>query len=390
MHKQGANGPAMTEQPGNGNTPLAFRGLIYCVLALAVVLVVYSGFSAMQDRASLKASEAQLVARHGLISPVTKSLAGEYRDADGDLLADRPAANSDQLNPDRLVVAYYEGDDEGERVNWPAFQQQLSQQTGKSVEIQPFLNSAEEIAAVRLGRIQVIALHAADVPYLVNNAGFVPFAVLGTGESASGNHLVLATRPKSRVKTLKDMANQTLVCTRPDSITGYRAAVAILAREARLQPSLDYKVAFSFGQKRSIRGLIEGEYEVASLSADRLQTMIQDGEIEPRSLQIVYESQIIPRLAVGFVHNLRLELAQQIRDCALRFENPGGELADAGKPMRFQPIDYRRDFAFVRQIDDSFDPRFGQVAKQERSATTAEVVQSETVSEPVSQAEDTN
>jgi len=28
--------------------------------------------------------------------------------------------------------------------------------------------------------------------------------------------------------------------------------------------------------------------------------------------------------------------------------------------MRFQPIDYRKDFAFVRQIDDSFDPRFGQ------------------------------
>jgi hypothetical protein len=118
--------------------------------------------------------------------------------------------------------------------------------------------------------------------------------------------------------------------------------------------------------------------------------MIEDGEVAADDLHIVYESQIIPRLALGFVHNLRPELAQQIRDSALRFENPGGELAGTGNPMRFQPIDYRRDFAFVRQIDDSFDPRFGQVAKQQRNATTSEVVQSDVATEPVSQAEESN
>ncbi len=390
MHKQGANGPAAPEQPGNGNTPRAARGMIYCVLALVAVLVVYSGYSVMHERASLRASDAQLVARHGLIEPVSKPLASEYRDDNGDLLADHPGQAADQLNPDSLVLAYYEGDDEGERVNWPAFQQQLSEVTGKEVTIQPFLNSAEEIADVRAGRIQVIALHAADVPYLVNNAGYLPFAVLGSGESASGNHLLLATRPKSGVKSLRDLAGKTLVCTRPDSITGYRAAVAILASEAGLRPSLDYKVAFSFGQKRSILGLIEGEYEVGSLSADRLQKMIEDGEVAAEDLHIIYESQIIPRLALGFVHNLRPELAQQIRDSALRFENPGGELAGTGTPMRFQPIDYRRDFAFVRQIDDSFDPRFGQVAKQQRSATTSEDVPSDATSESVSQADESN
>jgi len=298
--------------------------MIYCVLAVVAVLVVYSSYSVMEDRASLRASDAQVVARHGLIEPVSKSLASEYRDDNGDLLADHPVDISDQLNPDSLVVAYYEGDDEGERVNWPAFQQQLSQATGKEVTIQPFLNSAEEIADVRAGRIQVIALHAADVPYLVNNAGYIPFAVLGTGDSASGNHLLLATRPKSGVKSLRDLAGKTLVCTRPDSITGYRAAVAMLASEAGLRPSLDYKVAFSFGQKRSILGLTEGEYEVGSLSADRLQQMIQEGELKPGDLRIIYESQIIRRLAVGHVHNLRPELAKQVRDCVLQFENSGG------------------------------------------------------------------
>jgi hypothetical protein len=32
----------------------------------------------------------------------------------------------------------------------------------------------------------------------------------------------------------------------------------------------------------------------------------------------------------------------------------------AGTPLHFVPIDYKRDFEFVRAIDNSFDPRFGQ------------------------------
>lgn len=378
MDAQGANDQSQPTPTTPGTASFTSRTLLYGVLALAVGLVLYSGYSVIQDRASLRASEAQLVARHGLIDPVTKSLAGDYRDANGDLLADAPADSDQHLDPAGLVVAYYEGDDDGERVNWSAFQEQLGKLSGKEVVIQPYLNSADEIAAIRAGRIQIVALHAADVPYLVNNVGFVPIAVLGTGNAASGNHLLFATQPKSNVKSIPDLAGKTLVCTRPDSITGYRAAVAILSREANLRPSLDYRVAFSFGQKRSILGLIAGEYEVASLSADRLQAMISAGEIKPSDLRIIYESQIIPRLALGYVHNLSPALAQQIRDCTLQFENAGGEPAGDGKSMRFQPIDYRRDFAFVRQIDDSFDPRFGQIAKQQREVAEAEVIQDET------------
>jgi hypothetical protein len=106
MHKQGASGSAMSERPENGNTSLAVRGLIYFVLALAIVLVVYSAYSVMQDRASLRASDAQLVARHGLIEPFSKSLASDYRDDNGDLLADHPIKAADQRNPASLIVIW--------------------------------------------------------------------------------------------------------------------------------------------------------------------------------------------------------------------------------------------------------------------------------------------
>ena len=48
----------------------------------------------------------------------------------------------------------------------------------------------------------------------------------------------------------------------------------------------------------------------------------------------------------------------------LAFDNQGGAPEEPStEPMRFLPVDYQKDFEFVRHIDDSFDPRFGKQAK---------------------------
>jgi hypothetical protein len=58
----------------------------------------------------------------------------------------------------------------------------------------------------------------------------------------------------------------------------------------------------------------------------------------------------------------------------LEFENAGGAADDnaadntAAEPMRFFAIDYKKDFEFVRKIDDSFDPRFRKTPKAEPTA----------------------
>jgi hypothetical protein len=57
---------------------------------------------------------------------------------------------------------------------------------------------------------------------------------------------------------------------------------------------------------------------------------------------------------------MKPELAAKVTFATFDFENQHGALQElSGKPMRFFPIDYKKDFEFVRRIDDSFDPRFG-------------------------------
>jgi phosphonate transport system substrate-binding protein len=338
------------------------RAALYGGVAAAVAIVAYVAARYAEERSSLKQSQDRLVSQIGLIQPVAKRLAPAYLDKDGGLVADPPGEPDKLMDPEQLVVAHYDGDeDDTERVAWDAFQSFLSQATGKKVVCQPYLNTAEDVEGVKAGKIHLVALHAADVPYLVNNAGFVPLAVLGSKAGASGNHLVVAASTSSNIRSLADIRGRTLTCTRPDSITGYRAAIAVLSQEAGLLPQVDYRFHFSHGQKRSIRGLADGDFEVAALSADKIQSMLADGSLKTSDIRVIYESQVIPRLTIGHVFNLRPELAARVAKSVLEFDNPiaGEESSEA--PMRFFAIDYRADFAFPRKIDDAFDPRIGQI-----------------------------
>lgn len=337
------------------------RVLLYGGLIAAAGVVAYNYMDSLSDQEARRKSDDKLVAFHGLSVATKQSLADGYADADGNLLADPPTADSSAaLDPATLTLAYYYGDDPNDkRIDWEGLRTKVSEITGKEVVAKPYLNSAPEIAAIKNGETHMVVVHASDTPYLVNHAGFVPVGVLGSKAEASGNHLAIAVKKDSKLKKLSDLRGVTLTCTRPDSITGYRAAVAVLSREAGMRPGVDYEVQFSLGQSLSVLGLASDEFEVVALSHDKLQSMIASGEVEKDAFRLIYESQIIPRRAIGYIHSLKPELAEKIQQAFLEFENAAGEIdEETGKPMHFFAIDYVKDFEFPRYIDDCFDPRF--------------------------------
>ena len=283
------------------------------------------------------------------------------------MLADPPSDPKDLLNPDTLVLAHYvDGDVDKQLVDWDALQAALEQETGKKVVRQQYDNSVDDVAEVKAGKFQLVALHAADAPYIVNNAGFIPIAVLGTEAGANGNRLDIAVPAKSKMQALADIRGHKLTCTEPNSMTGYRAAIIVLAQQAGLRLDEDYVINFSLGQKRSVLGLIAGDYSVAALSDDKLQSMLKKGSIQASDYRVIFQSEVIPRLTIGYVYNLEPTLAAKVTSVALNFKNEGGAAEEStGEPMRFFPIDYKKDFEFVRTVDNSFDPRFFKTVKAE-------------------------
>ena len=211
-----------------------------------------------------------------------------------------------------MLAHYQDADAETQLVDWDALQARLAEATGKKIVGQEYLNSADDVAALKAGTIHIVALHAADAPYVVNNAGFVPVAVLGSEDGAHGNHLDIAVAATSKIKALADVRGHALTCTTPDSITGYRAAIAVLAQQAGLRPDVDYNIDFSFGQKKSVLGVAAGDFEVAALSDDKLQSMLKKGSVTPAEYRLIYESEVIPRLTIGYAYNLQPELAAKV------------------------------------------------------------------------------
>ena len=292
-----------SNQPRHPQTAVrAIRFVLYLALASAIGAVALAGYQFAKDKSAMKNSGDRLVDRIGLTPLSIRHLAPNYADKDGRLVADPPSNPNQLLDPDTLVLAYDEDPDaESQLVDWMEFEKHLAQVTGKKVTSQEYRNNVEDVAAVAEGKIQVVALHAADTPFLVNNAGFIPVAVLSGETGANGNRLAIAVPAASKIQNMSDLLGHTLTCATPISITGYRAAVAVLQEETGMRPEVDYFISFSLSQKRSVLGLADGEFEAAALSADKLQSLLKKGKIKQSDYRVIYQSQVIPRLTIGSV-----------------------------------------------------------------------------------------
>lgn len=339
---------------------------VISILCLALVLV-YVGIAALstihETQVVLLQTQDRTLASSGLKALSHKVLAEKFTDKQGRMLADPPANPEQWINPDTLIVAHIQGADETPGNSWSEWEAQLAQITGKKVVDQTYTNSVEQIAAATAGKVVLLALHAADTPFLVNNYGFQPLAVLGNKSGINGNRLDIIVPPDSPIQNPANLRGHRLVCTVPSSITGYRAAVAVLLHDQGLRANVDYELIWSLSQKNTLNGFVKKEYQAAAVSDEKLQSYLAKGKIEKSQFKIIYQSPVIPRTTIGCFYNLNTTLAEQLRQAILApaatvpqaTTSPDTEEDDV---LNFLPVDYKRDFQFVRDIDDQFDPRF--------------------------------
>ncbi|MBV8781368.1 MAG: PhnD/SsuA/transferrin family substrate-binding protein [Phycisphaerae bacterium] len=317
----------------------------------------------------------------GVIDQPAKHLAPGFTDSQGRLLADPPTSPDQFADPATIVLGRWEPtSDTRPDIAWQAFEKHLSEAIGRPVKEINYDNSAAQIEQLKKGEITLVALHAADAPFLVNNCGYQPAAVLADDSNAiSGNRLDIIVPPKSAIQSPADLRDHTLVCAVPASITGYRAAVALLMHDERLRPNVDYIITFSLKQKASIKGVTQNKFEAAAVSDDKLRSMLDSGKVTKDQFRAVYQSEVIPRMTIGWFYNLKPELADKIRQAILSYKptpvkiasskpttDPSGGDADAAADadstqesgmLHWIPTDYKKDFQLVRTIDDLFDPR---------------------------------
>jgi phosphonate transport system substrate-binding protein len=287
-----------------------------------------------------------------------QKLGGSYRDADGDLVADAPSDPGQLQNVDAIFFCLVAGDDPVKtQEEWQDFFVALEKATGKKVNYRADLETLEaQLAALREGTLHVTAFSTDEVLMAVNTAGFVPLASPADAEGKYSYEMEILAPAASGSRSPADLKGKTVAFTAMSSNSGARAPLVILKDEFHLLPGRDYQHVVTGSHQRSIQFLAKGKYDAVCVASDMLASAVAAGDIRAEQYRSIYKSKSFPPLCLGVAHDLPPELIAQVKQVLENFRFEGTSLAKRFGPLgkvRFAPVDYKRDWAQVREINDA-------------------------------------
>lgn len=287
------------------------------------------------------------------------ALDARYTDADGDLVADTPPKT---VNPSTLLFAYTPGEDPAlYRNTWNGFLRHLELAIERPVRFFAAQSNTAQIEAMRAGRLHIAAFGTGAVPLAVNCAGFVPFAIMGGDDGILGYEMEVITYPGSGIVTPSDLKGRRLAFTSPTSNSGFKVPSVLLRTKFGFEAPRDYTAVFAGRHENSVLGVASHDYDAAAIANEVMYRMMARGVVKKEQIVTVYRSDRFPTAGFGLAHNLEPQLASKIRGAFFSFPWAGTALLKEFSPLgvsRFMPINYRDDWAVVRQIDMELKTRY--------------------------------
>jgi phosphonate transport system substrate-binding protein len=278
-----------------------------------------------------------------------------YCDRNGDLVADLPTDPNKVVNPSTLIFSYTPVEDPAvyQKV-WDGFIKNLEKTTGKRVVFFPVQSNAAQYEAMRSGRLHVAGVNAGGNALAVNCAGYVPFAMMAAKDNSFGYEMEIIVPADSPIKTPADLKGHKVAFTDATSNSGFKAPSAILRADFSLEAKRDFEPVFSGKHDNSILGVVNKDYEAAAVANSVLNRMIDRKVFDPAKIRSIYKSETFPTTGYGYAYNLDPKLVEKIKEAFFTFPWEGSALAaEFKKEAKFIPIDYKKDWAVLRKIDDA-------------------------------------
>jgi phosphonate transport system substrate-binding protein len=332
------------------------RILIAClgfvsIASLAAMFVAYS-----YARRTADIPEEQVLQAYGLDRPVKNRLAERFRDDNGDLVADAPTDTTHWLKPEQVKFNYLATKQDHHAEIWAPFIAYLSEKIGRPVEYQPYASPEEQLLAIHNGEAQIVGINSGSVPIAVNSCGFIPLCSLGSESGVATYTMQIIVPKESPISDVKQISGHMLALTDSTSNSGWKAPMMVLLHDFQMQPVRNFDVVYSGSHVESIRGIAEKKYQVAAVASDELALAVARGEIGKDDFRVLYESEPFCNNVFGVPYNLEPELVSAIRDAFLSYPWDGTKLKEEFATIgtdRFQPVDYKKNFKLIREIDDA-------------------------------------
>ena len=284
-----------------------------------------------------------------------------YCDRNGDLTADLPTDSKRIINPSTLIFSYTPVEDPAvyQKV-WDGFIKNLEKVIGKKVVFFPVQSNAAQYEAMRSGRLHVAGVNAGGNALAVNCAGFVPFAMMAAPDNSFGYEMEIIVPSDSPIKAPADLKGHKIAFTDATSNSGFKAPSAILKADFNLEAKRDFEPVYSGKHDNSILGVVNRDYEAAAVANSVLSRMIERRVFEPSKIRSIYKSETFPTTGYGYAHNLDPKLVEKIKEAFFGFPWDGSALqAEFKREGKFIPIDYKKDWAVLRKIDEATGVKYG-------------------------------
>ena len=277
-----------------------------------------------------------------------------YCDRNGDLTADLPTDPKKVVNPSTLIFAYTPTEDPAVyQKAWDGFLKHLEKLTGKRVVFFPVQSNAAQYEAMRSGRLHIAGVNAGGNATAVNCAGFVPFAMMASADNSFGYEMEIVVPADSPIKEPTDLKGHKIAFT--DAYVELRFQGTVRHPESRLRAGSEARLRAGFFRqarqldpRRGEQGLRRGRGRQYGVQPDDRAQGVRPGEIRS-----IYKSETFPTTGYGTVYNLDPKLVDNIKKAFFVF--PGDcrrWLDECKKDGKFFPIDYKKDWAVVRKIDE--------------------------------------
>ncbi|MDI5891404.1 phosphate/phosphite/phosphonate ABC transporter substrate-binding protein [Halomonas rhizosphaerae] len=277
-----------------------------------------------------------------------------YCDENGDMVADRPADESEWADPDTLIFAYTPVEDPAIYSDiWQPFIDHLQDVTGRDVRFFAVQSNSAQVEAMRSGRLHIAGFSTGPTPFAVNLAGAVPFALMGSDDGQFGYTLQLYTHVDSGIDEMADLKGKRVAHTSPTSNSGNQAPRALFPEEG-IVPDEDYEVIYSGSHDQSMLGVVAQDYDAAPVASEVVDRMAARDLYDPEDVKIIYESDRFPTTSYTYAHNLHPDLVDKIEEAFFSFEFAGTELGEEFEGVeKFIPINYQEHWKVIRTIQEA-------------------------------------
>lgn len=238
----------------------------------------------------------------------------------------------------------------------------IEDETGLDVEFTELQSFAAEVEAMRSERLHIAAFSTGTVPYAVNLAGAVPYAIMVDEQEDQTlwgvRNWLIAHIDNDEITELADIAGKDVAHVTPSSNSGHQAPSALYT-EMGVEPGEDYEIEFSGAHEQSAIGVEIGDYDAAPTCSGCPERFAANDVIDLDSFRVVESvGQFMPR-GFSYYYRLHPDIQEGIERAAYDYDYSGTPMdteLDLGNT--FVEIDYNTHWHTHLLIQEFLDVEY--------------------------------